>query len=65
MGQDSRWPPRGPLQLTGVVGGTLVALPGGTSELGGAAATEPVSCRLASRSAHLLRTAPITRGDQV
>lgn len=35
MGQDSRWPPRGPLQLTGVVGGTLVALPGGTSELGG------------------------------
>lgn len=35
MGQDSRWPPRGPLQLTGVVGGTLVALPGGTSELVG------------------------------
>lgn len=38
---------------------------GGSSELyGGLATTEPASCWSASRSAHLLRTAPVTRADQ-
>lgn len=38
---------------------------GGTSELyGGLATAEPASCWSASRSAHLLRTAPVTGADQ-